>query len=65
MMFATYQRLGVHVFASWRDVIRAASTRLAANARHDPARRPSRKQFYREMLRHHRDAQQIVHRFRL
>jgi hypothetical protein len=64
-MFATYQRLHLHVFASWRDVVRAASTRLAADARHDPARRPARKQFYREMLRHHRESQRIVHRFRL
>lgn len=64
-MYGTYCRLDVHVLAPWRAVIRAARTRLAPASRRDPDRREARKAFYREMLQHHRDAQQIVHRFRL
>ncbi|MFZ5693265.1 MAG: hypothetical protein ACOY5F_18685 [Pseudomonadota bacterium] len=64
-MLGTYHRLNVHVFASWRDVIRAASTKLKREARRDPARRDARKVFYREMLRHHRDAQELVRAWRL
>lgn len=64
-MLGTYHRLNVHVFASWRDVVRAASTRLTHEALRDPAKRAARKVFYREMLRHHRDAQELVRVWRL
>jgi hypothetical protein len=64
-MYGTYLRLNRHVHAGWRTVIRAAAAKLTREARRDPAKRDLRKQFYREMLTHHRDAQQIVHRFRL
>lgn len=64
-MYATYLRLNLHVFDSRRDVVRAAHARIARDAQRDPAKREERKRFYREMLGYHRDAQQIVHRFRL
>ena len=56
-MYATYLRLDIMVWDSNRAVIRAA--------RHDPAKREARKRFYREMLRHHADAQRLVAHFRL
>ena len=64
-MYGTYSRLNLHVCASWRDVIRAASTRLIANARFSRAQRRQRHAFYRQMLDHHRNAGQIVRLWRL
>lgn len=64
-MYATYLRLDVLVWDSERTVIRAARRKLARSALYDPARRDARKRFYREMLRHHADAQRLVARFRL
>lgn len=64
-MYATYLRLDILVWDSNRTVIRAARTRLARAARRDPAKRDARKRFYREMLRHHADAQRLVAHFRL
>ena len=46
-------------------IIRAARGRLARSALRDPARRDARKRFYREMLRHHADAQRLAAQFRL
>ncbi len=64
-MYGTYLRLGVHVHASWRDVVRAAANKLIRQARRDPAKRDRRKAFYREMLGHHRQTQEIVPVWRL
>ncbi|MCQ9147416.1 hypothetical protein G3A56_20355 [Rhizobium oryzihabitans] len=64
-MYATYLRLDIMVWDSNRAVIRAARRRLARSARRDPAKREARKRFYREMLRHHADAQRLVAHFRL
>ena len=64
-MYGTYLRLGVHVHASWRDVVRAAANKLTSQARHDPSKRDRRKAFYRGMLIHHRRAQEIVQTWRL
>jgi hypothetical protein len=64
-MYGTSLRLNLHVHAGWRTVIRTAAGKLTGEARRDPAKRDLRKQFYHEMLTHHGDAQQIVHRFRL
>lgn len=64
-MYATYLRLDILVWDSNRTVVRAARTRLAHAARRDPAKREARKRFYREMLRHHADAQRLVAHFRL
>lgn len=64
-MYSTYLRLDIMVWDSNRAVIRAARRRLARSARRDPAKREARKRFYREMLRHHADAQRLVAHFRL
>ena len=63
-MYATYLRLDIRVWDSDRTVIRAARRKLASSALRDPARRDARKRFYRDMLRHHADAQRLVLRFR-
>jgi uncharacterized protein (DUF305 family) len=44
---------------------RAAAKKLTAEARHDPTKREVRYRFYRQMLAHHRDAQEIVSYWRL
>jgi hypothetical protein len=64
-MYGTYLRPNLHVHAGWRTVIRAAAAKLTREARRGPAKRDLRKRFYHEMLTHHRNARQIVHRFRL
>lgn len=64
-MQGAYDRLRVHVFASWRDVVRAANTRIARKHRRDPAMREARKRFYREMLGYHQRHQELVLTFRL
>jgi hypothetical protein len=53
----TYMRLGVHVGASNREVIRAARTKLA-NPR-NPAERKDRHTFFRYMLKHHERARDL------
>ncbi|RJL15809.1 hypothetical protein [Paracoccus siganidrum] len=64
-MHATYLRLDILVWDSNRTVIRAARRKLARSALRDPAKRDARKRFYREMLRHHADAQRLMAQFRL
>jgi len=64
-MLGTYHRLNVTIHDDWRAVIRAARGRIAKKARRDPARRADRKRFYRLMLRHHRDAQELAAAWRL
>lgn len=64
-MYATYLRLDILVWDSERAVIRAARCKQALSARRDPALRGARKRFYRDMLRHHADAQRLVAQFRL
>jgi hypothetical protein len=62
-MEAIYSRLGVHVHASWRAVVRAARSRIAKQHRHDPALR--HKRFYCKMLACHARHQHLVRTFRL
>jgi hypothetical protein len=62
-MEAIYSRLGVHVHASWRAVVRAARSRIAKH--HDPALRQARKRFYCKMLACHARHQHLVRTFRL
>lgn len=59
-MYGTYLRLDITVHDGWRAVVRAASRKLNQRALRDPNRRMARKQFYRQMLAHHRQAQEIV-----
>ena len=62
-MYATYLRLDILVWDSNRAVIRAARRKLSHSALRDPDKRQARKRFYREMLRHHTDAQQLAAQF--
>ena len=64
-MYATYLRLDILVWDSDRAVIRAARRKLSRSAWNEPHKREARKRFYREMLRHHADAQLLVRQFRL
>ncbi|OJU99447.1 MAG: hypothetical protein BGO16_04615 [Nitrobacter sp. 62-23] len=59
-MYGTYLRLDVTVHDDWRAVVRAVSRKLNRRALRDPKRRAARKQFYREMLAYHRQAQEMV-----
>jgi hypothetical protein len=65
MYTATYERLGVTVFATDREVIKAASRKLKPEARFDRKQRAARHLFYREILACHRAARELVIRFRL
>ncbi|RJG46214.1 hypothetical protein [Mesorhizobium sp. DCY119] len=64
-MYLHYLYLHVHVWDSNRTVIRAAWRKMACHDRRDPAKRDARKRFYREMLRHHANDQNLVSEFRL
>lgn len=64
-MYGTYLRLDVTVHDGWRTVVRAASRKLNRQALRDPNRRIARKEFYRQMLYCHRQAQNIVLTWRL
>ena len=64
-MYDTYLRLDIRVWDSNRAVIHAARSKIADAARTDPTKRDARKHFYREMLRHHADAQELVTHFAL
>lgn len=64
-MFGTYQRLGVHVYASNREVIKAARSKLQKRCWHDPAYREGRKLFYRNMLEYHAQARALCNTFKL
>jgi hypothetical protein len=65
MSHATYERLGVTVYASDRAVIRAASRKLRRGVRFGRKHRHARHAFYRDMLARHRAALQLVIAFRL
>lgn len=64
-MFAFYQRLGVSVYASNRDVIRRTRATLAQGVLRDPRFRAARKELYRAVLLEHQKALDLVVRFRL
>ena len=65
MSYGTYLRLDITVHASWRTVVRAAARKLTPEAPRNPAKRESRHRYYRQMLEHHRAAQDIVSYWRL
>jgi hypothetical protein len=56
MLYGTYCRLRVHVSASNRAVIKAASRKITREHRYGRAQRDARHAFYRAMLECHRDA---------
>ena len=65
MTYGTYLRLDITVHDGWCAVVRAAAKKLTPKARRDPAKRELRHRFYRQMLEHHREAQEIVSYWRL
>lgn len=65
MTYGTYLRLDITVHDGWRAVVRAAAKKLKRAARRDRAQREARHHFYRQMLDHHREAQEIVSYWRL
>jgi hypothetical protein len=64
-MYGTYLQLDVTVHDNWRTVVRAASRKLNRQALRDPNRRTARKEFYRQMIDYHRQAQNVVLTWRL
>ena len=64
-MYGTYLRLNITVHDGWRAVICAAARKLTTQALRDPAQREARHRFYRQMLAHHHEAQQLVRTWRL
>lgn len=64
-MYLHYLHLNVHVWDSDRTVIRLARRKIAAHDRRDLGKREARRRFYREMLKHHAGAQELVVHFRL
>lgn len=65
MYYGTYCRLGVHIYASNVEVIRAARRKLKHHALHDRAYRKSRHELYRAMLKEHRAARKLARQFAL
>jgi hypothetical protein len=64
-MFGTYCRLHVHVWASDREVIRAAQRKLKRSVRYARKHREARHAFYRTMLDYHHQGQKLVAEHRL
>lgn len=65
MTYASYCRLGVHVYASDIEVIREARKMIAAHHRRGREARTGRHQFYRALLEEHRRARRLKDQFRL
>lgn len=65
MYIGTYHRLGVSIWASDLDVIRAARRRIAKPARRHVKWRAERKRFYRQMLDCHHSARRLARAFAL
>lgn len=64
-MYGTYQRLNLPVWASNREVIRAARRKVAKRFRYGRMMRAARHSFYREMLSYHANAQALCREFKL
>ncbi len=58
-MFGTYERLNVPVWATSREVIKAASLKLKPAVRFSPQHRDARHRFYLTMLEYHDKARDI------
>ena len=65
MYFGTYERLGMTVWASNREVIKTASRKLKPEARFARRHRAARHVFYREMLAYHRAPRELCIKSRL
>jgi hypothetical protein len=64
-MYGTYERLNVHVHASNLALLRAARMKLRPDVRTSREHREARHKFYREMMKYHADARELVRYFRL
>ena len=64
-MFGIYCRLGVPVWATNCEVIRAALQLLSAHARRGRALRAERHAFLRQMLKFHHCEQDLVREYQL
>lgn len=64
-MLGTYHRLGLTIYATDREVIKAARYRLRRENRDDPQFRDGRKAFYKSMLHHHHNAWKLAREFSL
>lgn len=64
-MLGTYHRLGVTIYATDREVIKAARYRLRHENRDDPQFREGRKAFYKSMLHYHHEAFALAREFAL
>jgi hypothetical protein len=60
-----YSYLHVHVWEADTAVVRAAAGMIRRSSRRDPALRAQRKSFYRDILKGHRDHQELVAACRL
>jgi hypothetical protein len=58
-MYSTYLRLGLHVSASDREVIKATQKKFNKEARRDPVLRRARHDVYRVMLEYHHNSQEL------
>lgn len=58
-MLGTYNRLNLHVSASPREVIRAASRKIKRSHRYAREHRADRHKFYRLMLDYHGEAGEL------
>lgn len=63
-MFGTYQRLGVSLGASPRQVIRAARAKLTPLGK-SRAQREARRAFLAQMLAYHAEARALARAYRL
>lgn len=59
-LHGTYCRLGVHVLASDRDVVRAAHRVMRPEVRRDHRRREARHGLIRTLLGHHHQARKLA-----
>lgn len=64
-MFGTYERLGLPVWAGWRQVIRAARLKIALHDRAGQHAKAARRNFYALIMWEHFTAQDVVREWRL
>ena len=64
-MYGTYCRLGVTIYATGREVIRAASHKIKEASRYSRHQRNARHKFYREMLRYHAESFAMARQMRI
>jgi hypothetical protein len=64
-MFGTYERLNVSIYASPREVLRAARRKLNPMFLRDRDVRERRHEFYRQMLKYHTQARELAAEWRL